>query len=174
MDIQLRKWCHLLQNWERLCQWWCWPSTQNFKPPLVYMNSKRRSQGPDQTQALYIGFLRVILFFYFWKVSAKESWVVSCHLGLLGFTVTAEGSVMEILFSLDFITERSKRSCKKGKCQTFSAVLGETNDRKQCNTVSSLFLVLSPHAIIHDKHMSKIHFPLISWNRLNQSTIRIN
>lgn len=91
---------------------------------------------------------------------------MSCHLGLLVFAVTAEGSVIEPLFSLDFITESSTRSCKMKKCHTFSVGLSGINDRKQYNTLlATLCFVLSWHAKIHDKRMSEKsenHFPLTS------------
>lgn len=48
--------------------------------PVIYMNSVRRSRGPNQVQALYIDFLKVLLIFYCRKVSAKESLV-----GVLSF-----------------------------------------------------------------------------------------
>lgn len=47
---------------------------------VVYMIPERRSQGPNQVQALYIDFLKVLLIFYCRKVSAKESLV-----GVLSF-----------------------------------------------------------------------------------------
>lgn len=62
---------------------------------LVCMNSERRGQGSNQVQALYIDFLKVLLFFYCRQVPAKGfAWHLVIWVYWSSRTVTAKGCVV--------------------------------------------------------------------------------
>lgn len=48
---------------------------------FAHMNSRRKGQGPNQAQGLFIDFLKVLLLFCCRRMSVKELGL--CHLGLL-------------------------------------------------------------------------------------------
>ncbi len=76
--------------------------------------------------------------------------MVSCHLDLMVFTVTAERSEIEVLFSLDSITETSAWSHKVRKSQILTAGMTGTNDRKQYHTVWATFFFFSSARVCYN------------------------
>lgn len=82
--------------------------------PLIYMNSTRGGQGPNQVQALHIDFLKVLSLLLQMKSFNKIEyvWCLVIWVYWSSSTVTAEGYLIKLLLWLDFITESSTWSCK--------------------------------------------------------------